>query len=114
MALPIFLMLQTVVDPMTPPEVRSFAIKICGATSELVDRIIRTFEQFKDPETFVADPTEEIEAAEQKIQMQQEMQLAMMLQGGGMAGGGVPPEAGGAPQPADGEPAPPQPAMAPQ
>jgi hypothetical protein len=42
----------TVSNPMVPPEVRSTALKISAATSELIDRIIRTFEQFKDPEIF--------------------------------------------------------------
>ena len=88
----------TVSNPMAPPEVRSTALKIAAATSELIDRIIRTFEQFKDPEIFVVDPSDEIERAQESADAQNMMQLAVMsgMMGGepGM-GGGMPPQGGG-------------------
>ena len=75
-----------VVNPATPPELRSAALKIIHSTSELIDRIIRTFEQFKDPETFIVDTSEEILEAEQQAQLQK-MMLQGMAMGGGMPGG---------------------------
>jgi len=69
----------TVSNPMAPQEVRSMAMKIASSTSELLDRIIRTFEQFKDPETFITDPSDEIEAAQDAADMQNQMQLAMAM-----------------------------------
>ncbi len=74
-----------VVNPATPPELRSAALKIIHSTSELVDRIIRTFEQFKDPETFIVDTSEEILEAEQQAQLQKMMMQGMAM-GGGMPG----------------------------
>ncbi|HNW41165.1 MAG TPA: hypothetical protein PKN08_04605, partial [Opitutaceae bacterium] len=92
----------TVSNPMAPPEVRSTALKIAAATSELIDRIIRTFEQFKDPEIFVVDPSDEIEQAQESADAQNMMQLAVMsgMIGGeaGMGGGeGMPGQAGAGP-----------------
>lgn len=92
----------TVSNPMAPPEVRSTALKIAAATSELIDRIIRTFEQFKDPEIFVVDPSDEIEQAQESADAQNMMQLAVMsgMMGGegGMGGGeGMPGQAGAGP-----------------
>ena len=90
----------TVSNPMVPPEVRSTALKISAATSELIDRIIRTFEQFKDPEIFVVDPSDEIEQAQESADAQNMMQLAVasgMLgggEGGNMADQGMPGQAG--------------------
>jgi len=89
----------TVSNPMAPPEVRQVALKISAATSELIDRIIRTFEQFKDPEIFVVDPSDEIEQAQESADAQTMMQLALasgMM--GGEPGGGQPGQEGmGAP-----------------
>lgn len=89
----------TVSNPMAPPEVRQVALKISASTSELIDRIIRTFEQFKDPEIFVVDPSDEIEQAQEAADAQTMMQLALasgMM--GGEPGGGQPGQEGmGAP-----------------
>jgi len=103
-----------VVNPATPPELRSAALKIIHSTSELIDRIIRTFEQFKDPETFIVDTSEEILEAEQNAQLQQ-MMLQGMAMGGGMPGGGMDPgmmggEGGGQPTPPFNGTPPPNPA----
>jgi len=90
------MLVQAVVNPMTPPEMRSVALKICAATSELVDRIIRTFEQFKDPESFIVDPSDEIQSAQDMTDFNTMMQLGMMM-GGGQPGAGQQPGAPGAP-----------------
>jgi hypothetical protein len=88
---------QAMANPMTPPEVRSVALKICSATSELIDRIVRTFEQFKDPETFIVDPSQEIEQSQMMADMQMAMQMGAMMNGMEPGMDGQPP-AGGPPQ----------------
>lgn len=95
------MLVTTVSNPMTPPEVRTMALKIATATSELIDRTIRTFEQFRDPETFITDPSAEIESTQQSADLSNQMQLASMagMMGGG--GGGMP----GQLQPPSGGPA---------
>lgn len=89
---------QAMANPMVPPEVRSVAIKICAATSELIDRIVRTFEQFKDPETFIVDPSDEIQQSQEAADMQMALQMGMMM--GGMQPGMEGP--GGGPQQLEG------------
>jgi hypothetical protein len=43
-------------------EVRSAAVKIARATGELVDRTLRTFDTIRDPQTFVLNVEQEIDA----------------------------------------------------
>lgn len=47
-------------SPQTPPPVASAARKIAIAATEIVDRVIRTFDQVRDPETFLVNFDEEI------------------------------------------------------
>ena len=42
-------------NPQTPPEVRTIANRIASAAGEVIDRTIRTFDQVRDPATFVID-----------------------------------------------------------
>jgi hypothetical protein len=42
-------------NPQTPPEVREIANRIAAAAGEVIDRTIRTFDQVRDPATFVID-----------------------------------------------------------
>jgi hypothetical protein len=49
-------------NPQTPPEVRDVATKISGAASEIIERTIRTFDQVRDPQTFIIDVEREIDA----------------------------------------------------
>ena len=49
-------------NPETPPEVRSVANKIISSASEIIDRTIRTFDQVRDPATFVLEVEEELNA----------------------------------------------------
>jgi len=55
------------VSPDSPPEIKSVATKVSKSISELVERTIRTFDQVRDPHTFVVDVTEELEGAEEQV-----------------------------------------------
>ena len=51
-------------NPQTPPEVRSLARKIAEAGGEVIDRTIRTFDQIRDPATFVVEVESEMNQLE--------------------------------------------------
>lgn len=53
-------------SPETPEAVRSVATKIASAASEIIDRTVRTFDQVRDPSTFVV----EVDAEMQQLQAQ--------------------------------------------
>jgi hypothetical protein len=43
------------VSPQTPPPIREVAGKIAGAAAKLVERTLRTFDQIRDPKSFVIE-----------------------------------------------------------
>lgn len=47
-------------NPQVPEPVRIAAGKIAGAASELMERLVRTFDQVRDPGTLIVDVSEEI------------------------------------------------------
>jgi hypothetical protein len=50
-------------NPQTPPEVREVAKKVSMASSELIDRTLRTFDQIRDPDSFTVDIEDQITSA---------------------------------------------------
>ena len=74
-------------NPQTPPEVATVARKVAASAGELIDRTIRTFDQVRDPGTFIIEVTEELNSLEATSQDQAALgQLMQML--GPMLGGG--------------------------
>ena len=51
-------------NPQTPPEVASIARKIASSAGEMIDRTIRTFDQVRDPGTFVIEVDQELNSLE--------------------------------------------------
>jgi hypothetical protein len=70
-------------NPQTPPEVASLARKIAASAGELIDRTIRTFEQVRDPSTFIIDVENELNSLETSNEEQQALGMLMSLIGGG-------------------------------
>lgn len=68
-------------NPETPPEVAAVARKISNASSEIIDRTIRTFDQVRDPGLFVVEVEEELNNIEQTSQQQQGLMQLMQLLG---------------------------------
>jgi hypothetical protein len=52
-------------NPQTPPEVREIATRISSAASEIIDRTIRTFDQVRDPRTFVVEIEDKMKELEE-------------------------------------------------
>ena len=48
-------------NPQTPPAVKETARKIADSAGEIIDRTIRTFDQVRDPATFIIDINEELD-----------------------------------------------------
>jgi len=81
-------------DPNVPDAVRDVITKVAKAGTEIMDRTIRTFEQVRDPSTFLVDATDSLDMAgqeaamaAQQAQQQQALQALtgqMPQQGGGM------------------------------
>ena len=81
-----------VANPQTPPEVAAVAKKIAIAAGEAIERTVRTFDQVRDPATFIIKFEEEIDAATASAADSNAlMALTQMLQGGGALGPGEPP-----------------------
>jgi hypothetical protein len=78
-----------------PEELRQGAIKMIRAKNEMFERLLRTFDMVRDPSTFVADITPELEAASQ--QREQEEQIMAQLQQVAGANGGLLPVPAGVP-----------------
>lgn len=55
-------------DPNTPPPVRDVALKIAESAGEVIDRTIRTFDQVRDPATFIIDVDDALSQVEQPTQ----------------------------------------------
>jgi len=90
-------------NPQTPQPVRDVAIKIADKAEAMIDRVMRTFDQIRDPGTFVLEITDELEALEAQmpqLAMQQMAGLLAQQAAGGGAGGSqaqkpLGPESGG-------------------
>lgn len=52
------------VNPQTPPEVAKIARKIADSAGEIIDRTIRTFDQIRDPGTFIINVEDELNSIE--------------------------------------------------
>ena len=75
-------------NPQTPPEVASVAKKIAASASEVIDRTIRTFDQVRDPGTFIIEFDKELNSIEKTSGDQQAlMGLMQTLTGGGAQDG---------------------------
>jgi hypothetical protein len=48
-------------SPESPPEIKKVALKVSESISELIERTLRTFDQVRDPSTFIVDLSEELE-----------------------------------------------------
>ena len=90
-------MMQLIALPETPPPVKAVAQKIAEAASNVIERVIRTFDQIRDPEAFVIEIEGEVDAAMAGANPGVVQQLAGLLGGlGGQAGQGALPSAGSA------------------
>jgi hypothetical protein len=74
-------------SPQTPPPVATVAKQIAEKAGEVIDRTIRTFDQVRDPSSFILQVEEEIDAAMENAPQQAIQQLLTTLgQGGAPAG----------------------------
>lgn len=78
-------LVQLASDPQVAAPVRDVAQKIAIAAGEVIERTIRTFDQVRDPQTFVVNITQEIDEAGK--QATQEGMLGLMAAITGAAGG---------------------------
>jgi hypothetical protein len=74
-------------NPQAPPEAREVARKISIASSEIMDRALRTFDQVRDPATFTVSIEEDINRAAAEAPQRLMQQIAGSL-GGALLGGG--------------------------
>lgn len=89
-----------VANPMMPPELKDVAQKIVAASAEVIDRLLRTFDFVRDPERFVIEVEEGIDAAVGGLDEQGVLGVQGLLEllGGGAAQGvGAVAEGGGEP-----------------
>ena len=49
-------------NPTTPPVIRDVAQKIANSAGEIIELTIRTFDQVRDPATFIIDVNDELDA----------------------------------------------------
>ena len=70
------------VNPETPPEVAQVARKIADSAGEIIDRTIRTFDQVRDPGTFIVNIEEELNAIETTSGEQNALMQLMQVFGG--------------------------------
>lgn len=70
-------------NPETPPEVASIARKVATSAGEMIDRTIRTFDQVRDPGTFIIEVTDELNSIETTAQDQQALGQLMQFLGAG-------------------------------
>lgn len=75
-------------NPQTPDTVREVAKKVAVAASEIIDRTIRTFDQIRDPATFVVDVDAELQSSAGAAQEQAMQQMIMQLVGSLTGAGG--------------------------
>jgi len=78
-------------NPQTPPEVAQVARKVASSAGEIIDRTIRTFDQVRDPGTFIIEIEDELNSIEATSQDQQALGMLMgLLTGGGPQQGNAP------------------------
>lgn len=82
-------------NPQVPQPVRDVAGKIAEKAEAVIDRVIRTFDQVRDPATFTLDISEELMAFEQQMQPEALQGLAQLMGAGGQAGVPLGIESGG-------------------
>lgn len=90
-------------NPTTPPEVAAIARKVANSAGEIIDRTIRTFDQVRDPSTFIIEVEEELNSLQATAQDNQALMQLMQMLGGGMQQGQgqaqlTAPQSGGQPQ----------------
>ena len=73
-------------NPQTPPQVREVAIKIAEAAGVAIERTMRTFDQVRDPQTFVIDVENELKQLGQDVPVAQEVLMQLV---GGLAQQGM-------------------------
>jgi hypothetical protein len=79
-------------NPQVPQQVRDVAVKIAEKAEVVIDRVIRTFDQVRDPSTFVLDISAELSSLEEQAPADAMAQLGMLGQAAGGGGlGGMPP-----------------------
>jgi len=88
-------------NPQTPPSVADVAKRIAEAAGEIIERTLRTFDQVRDPNIFLVEVEEAIDAATADRPRQAVLQLMGNMPTAG--GGGAAPN-GGIQQPAAGPP----------
>jgi len=82
-------------NPQVPKEVRDVAMKISVSSGELIDRVVRTFDQVRDPSTFVLSMEGEIASSQEMAdQTQMTTLLSSLATMGGQPPAGVPPGGG--------------------
>jgi len=64
-------------NPQVPEQVRTVALKSSQALGELLDRTLRTFDQTRDPATFIVDIAPEIQQAQEQADQIQQAQAMM-------------------------------------
>lgn len=69
-------------NPQTPPEVAQIARKVANSAGEVIDRTIRTFDQVRDPGTFIIEINDELNSIESTSQDQQALMQLMQILGG--------------------------------
>lgn len=72
-------------NPETPPQVKETAQKIASAAGEIIDRTIRTFDQVRDPSTFIVDINDQIDQIPD-VSQDGLGQILQMFSGGGAGG----------------------------
>lgn len=70
-------------NPETPPQVQDVARKIATAAGEIIDRTMRTFDQVRDPASFIIDINEQIDQQVPSVPQEGIGQLLQMFGGGG-------------------------------
>jgi hypothetical protein len=78
-------------NPQVPQPVRDVAAKIAEKAEIVIDRVVRTFDQVRDPATFVLDVSEEFAALEQQMPGLALQQLGQLMSAGGPGGAGQAP-----------------------
>ena len=70
-------------NPQTPAPVRDVAKKIAESAGEIIDRTIRTFDQIRDPATFIIDVERELDQNAGQLDQNGLSMLQSMMQGQG-------------------------------
>ncbi len=71
-------------NPQTPPEVAQIARKVADSAGEIIERTIRTFDQVRDPGTFIIEVEDELNSIEMGGGDEQALgQLIQLISGGG-------------------------------